>query len=314
MFGHRFVRQLRASAYVHWRRGWRAGGPAGAAGSGAPRAPHPSQLQHARGVAAAAGAAGALLTQLVQRAGLKLAGGAMVLGGGFTVLTKEQQVELEATSETAKLPWVQALAAQPGMREVLVPGQQLRKHPVGQLVSEEDHLVGWRGLWKGLAGATGGGRGTRQQQVRRAESELWTAPVRRRARVCQRWSRAARQAAAGASPLLPRAPMSPGPPRSLRRCGAASRSGSECAAPRGVPASRTTQWLQEKMAAAADRSSAQRSRPALATLSHPPPPTYPPHPHPAGSAASSTPPTAPSTPWSCSARRSAATRPRCTAA
>jgi hypothetical protein len=144
MFGHRLVRQLRASAY-QWRRGWRAGGAAGPAGSGAPRgAPVPLQLQQARGVAAAAGAAGQVLTQLVQRAGLKLAGGFMVLGGGagaFTVLTKEQQVELEATSATAKLPWVQALAGQPGMREVLVPGQQLRKHPVGQLVSEEDHLV-----------------------------------------------------------------------------------------------------------------------------------------------------------------------------
>lgn len=53
---------------------------------------------------------------------------------------REQQAEIEAMSESAKLPWVQALAAQPGMREVLVPGQQLRKHPVGQLVSEEDHL------------------------------------------------------------------------------------------------------------------------------------------------------------------------------
>jgi hypothetical protein len=58
-----------------------------------------------------------------------------------TPSNREQQIELEATSETAKLPWVRALAAQPGMREVLVPGQQLRKHPVGQLVSQEDHLV-----------------------------------------------------------------------------------------------------------------------------------------------------------------------------
>lgn len=66
-------------------RGWsrsaaaRRGG--GAAGAGAP------QPQQARNVAAAAGAAGQILTQLVQRAGLKLAGGAMVLGGGAGAVT-----------------------------------------------------------------------------------------------------------------------------------------------------------------------------------------------------------------------------------
>lgn len=54
--------------------------------------------------------------------------------------SREQQAEVAAASETGKLAWVQALAAQPGMREVLVPGQQLRRHPVGQLVSEQDHL------------------------------------------------------------------------------------------------------------------------------------------------------------------------------
>ncbi|KIY96726.1 hypothetical protein MNEG_11233 [Monoraphidium neglectum] len=128
MHGARFVQQLRAGL----RQGWRA---------------HAAGAQ--RNVAAAAGAAGAL-GQLVQRAGLKLAGGAMVLGGGgtaVTMMTREQQVEIEASSETAKLAWVQALAAQPGMREVLVPGQQLRKHPVGQLISEEDHLVGATGVF-----------------------------------------------------------------------------------------------------------------------------------------------------------------------
>jgi hypothetical protein len=82
MFGKRFVQHLRAGA-TNWQRGsngWRAG--AGSKGA----AP-----QQVRNVAAAAGAAGQILTQLVQRAGLKLAGGAMVLGGGagaFTVLTR----------------------------------------------------------------------------------------------------------------------------------------------------------------------------------------------------------------------------------
>lgn len=37
--------------------------------------------------------------------------------------------------------FLQELAAQPGMKEMLVPGQMLRKHPVGQLLTEDDHLV-----------------------------------------------------------------------------------------------------------------------------------------------------------------------------
>lgn len=150
MFGHRFVAHLRHG----WRSGWRGGAhgqrSGAAGGSGAPH--------QARRVAAAAGPAGQLLTQLVSRAGLKLAGGAMVLGGGVTFMTREQQAQLMAGSETAKLPWVQALAAQPGMREVLVPGQQLRKHPVGQLVSEADHLVR-RGAGRQGLGARVGGLG-----------------------------------------------------------------------------------------------------------------------------------------------------------
>lgn len=148
MFGARFVRQMRAGA---WSRGWQrasrnggassgsGGGGSGVGSSGASPLHHHQQ----RGVHAAAGAVGQLFTQLVQRAGLKLAGGAMVLGGGagaVTFMTREEQAELEESSETAKLPWVAALAASPGMREVLVPGQQLRRHPVGQLVSEQDHL------------------------------------------------------------------------------------------------------------------------------------------------------------------------------
>ncbi|KAF6250303.1 HotDog domain-containing protein [Scenedesmus sp. NREL 46B-D3] len=35
---------------------------------------------------------------------------------------------------------LQELAGQPGMKEMLVPGQMLRKHPVGQLLTEDDHL------------------------------------------------------------------------------------------------------------------------------------------------------------------------------
>jgi hypothetical protein len=36
------------------------------------------------------------------------------------------------------------------MKEMLVPGQMLRKHPVGQLLTEDDHLVSWQSssiLW-----------------------------------------------------------------------------------------------------------------------------------------------------------------------
>jgi hypothetical protein len=72
-------------------------------------------------------------------------GGRLVAGvvsGSAATAAWHWRDENEAVAfETAEIPWVQELAAQPGMREMLVPGQMLRKHPVGQLLTEDDHLV-----------------------------------------------------------------------------------------------------------------------------------------------------------------------------
>jgi acyl-coenzyme A thioesterase PaaI-like protein len=43
--------------------------------------------------------------------------------------------------ESDSLPWVRALAESEGVREVPLPGQMLRDHPIGRLVSEPDHLL-----------------------------------------------------------------------------------------------------------------------------------------------------------------------------
>lgn len=95
-------------------------------------------------VSAAAGGAGAAgsLLQLLGRAGwsarLGVAGGV----AASTAAWKWREGDEEGGPfETAQLAWVQELAAQEGMREMLVPGQMLRKHPVGQLLTEDDHLV-----------------------------------------------------------------------------------------------------------------------------------------------------------------------------
>lgn len=97
-----------------------------------------------RGVAAAAlgGAAGAgqLVLNLARNPwGSRLVAG--VVSGSAATAAWHWRDENEAVAfETAEIPWVQDIAAQPGMREMLVPGQMLRKHPVGQLLTEDDHL------------------------------------------------------------------------------------------------------------------------------------------------------------------------------
>jgi hypothetical protein len=98
-----------------------------------------------RGVATAAlgGAAGQLILNLARTpwGGRVVAG--MVGGGAATAAWRwREDGEAAPQFETGEIPWVQQLAAQPGNREMLVPGQMLRKHPVGQLIAEDDHLVG----------------------------------------------------------------------------------------------------------------------------------------------------------------------------
>lgn len=104
---------------------------------------HPEFLR--RGVAAAAlgGVAGA--GQLVRNLARSPWGGRLAAGvasGSAATAAWHWRDDGEAvTFETADIPWVRDLAAQQGMREMLVPGQMLRKHPVGQLLTEDDHLV-----------------------------------------------------------------------------------------------------------------------------------------------------------------------------
>lgn len=101
-----------------------------------------------RGVAAAAlgGAAGAgqLVLNLARSPwGGRLAAG-VASGSAATAAWHWRDDEEAVSFETQEIPWVQELAQQQGMREMLVPGQMLRKHPVGQLLTEDDHLVSWQ--------------------------------------------------------------------------------------------------------------------------------------------------------------------------
>lgn len=136
MFGRHLLRSFRSA----WGGRGFGGNQQRAAGD---RVRHPDFLR--RGVAAAAlgGAAGAgqLVLNLARNPwGSRVVAG--VVSGSAATAAWHWRDENEAVSfETAEIPWVQQLAAQQGMREMLVPGQMLRKHPVGQLLTEDDHLV-----------------------------------------------------------------------------------------------------------------------------------------------------------------------------
>lgn len=98
----------------------------------------------ARTVAAAAGAGAAgSIVQLIARNPFTGRFAAGLLTGSTATVAWRWKDDDEAAGpfETAEIQWVQDLAAEPGMKEMLVPGQMLRKHPIGQLISEDDHLV-----------------------------------------------------------------------------------------------------------------------------------------------------------------------------
>lgn len=135
MFGRHLLRSFRSA--------WGGRNFGNRQGASHDRIKHPEFLR--RGVAAAAlgGAAGA--GQLVMALAKNPWGGRLVAGvvsGSAATAAWHWRDENESVAfETAEISWVQDLAAQPGMREMLVPGQMLRKHPVGQLLTEDDHLV-----------------------------------------------------------------------------------------------------------------------------------------------------------------------------
>lgn len=104
-----------------------------------------TRWQPARNISAAAaagaGAAGGAIGFLARAAwhsrfALGVAGGA----AGTAAWKWREDQDNVGPFETQEIAWVQELAGQPGMKEMLVPGQMLRKHPVGQLLTEDDHL------------------------------------------------------------------------------------------------------------------------------------------------------------------------------
>jgi hypothetical protein len=141
-----------------FRAAW--GGRSGTPGARQPDRPQ-QQLRSGffqRGVAAAAlggGAAGQLVLSALTRSpwGSRVVAG-MVSGGAATAAWSWRDGSEAVAFETAEIPWVQELASQPGMREMLLPGQMLRTHPLGKVISEDDHLVS-----SGDETATGGRSG-----------------------------------------------------------------------------------------------------------------------------------------------------------
>jgi hypothetical protein len=94
-------------------------------------------------VTATAAAAGNIVQLLTKTAWGARLGFGMLTGtaAGAAAWHWKEDNEEAGPFETAEIAWVQQLAEQPGMKEMLVPGQMLRKHPVGQLISTDDHLV-----------------------------------------------------------------------------------------------------------------------------------------------------------------------------
>lgn len=82
--------------------------------------------------------------QLFQNGGPRL-GTAMLLGGSAAVALTQgsEEEELDMADDDLKaLPWVEEIAVQPGVQEVSCPGLMLRNHPIGKLVTKQDHLFG----------------------------------------------------------------------------------------------------------------------------------------------------------------------------
>lgn len=108
--------------------------------------------------------------QFIAKGSLRLGSSAALLAGTAYALAQSNRAS-EDDPDHGPLDggpaWLKELASREGVDEVLSPGQQLRKHPVGKLVVEQDHLVrrGRGTVCSGLqvscectcAGARGGG-------------------------------------------------------------------------------------------------------------------------------------------------------------
>lgn len=81
--------------------------------------------------------------QFIAKGSLRLGSSAALLAGTAYALAQSNRAS-EDDPDHGPLDggpaWLKELASREGVDEVLSPGQQLRKHPVGKLVVEQDHL------------------------------------------------------------------------------------------------------------------------------------------------------------------------------
>lgn len=132
MFGKGFSSSLRA---------W-----AGLRGAPVPRAPTRGGTAHGPRLCSAAAAGSALGPVLgATKAGAAFRLGSAMLGGaGVGVAWAKQQQQQDDNvlpPATSNLPWVQELESKESVQEVLSPSAALRKHPVGAVLVDQDHLV-----------------------------------------------------------------------------------------------------------------------------------------------------------------------------
>ncbi|GLC40664.1 hypothetical protein PLESTM_001099000 [Pleodorina starrii] len=93
-------------------------------------------------VAAAHAHVGPVL-QVIAKTGARWGGSAALFAGAAYALAQSNRAsDSDGTGDLSseKIAWIRELAETDGVEEVLSPGQQLRRHPVGKLVVEQDHL------------------------------------------------------------------------------------------------------------------------------------------------------------------------------
>ncbi|KAG2453867.1 hypothetical protein HYH02_002074 [Chlamydomonas schloesseri] len=81
--------------------------------------------------------------QVLAKGGARLGGSAVLFAGAAFALAQSNRAtdsDGEGDLSSNRITWVRELAEEEGVEEVLSPGQQLRRHPVGKLVVEQDHL------------------------------------------------------------------------------------------------------------------------------------------------------------------------------
>lgn len=102
----------------------------------------PQQLRSLCLGALGAGAVPALQSLAAKAGSRLLGGGAALIAGGTTAFALAQNYAPEEAQDLAsdKVPWVSAIAVGVDVEEVQSPGQMLRRHPIGKLVVEQDHL------------------------------------------------------------------------------------------------------------------------------------------------------------------------------